>query len=92
MHIIGSARKEYGYWQNKANQKKFFDELAIKLGISNTAAFAKLTKGDYIKHGGSSLLAVYGCSIKRTLKSVFSGNLEISNLTFRNSVARRMVL
>jgi hypothetical protein len=45
--------KYQGYWKDKANQKKFFDQLAIKWNIQKPEDWSKVTKKMVVMEGGS---------------------------------------
>jgi hypothetical protein len=54
-----------GYWKNKENQKKFFDELAIKWNIQKTDDWNKVTKEMATKEGGHFIGNYYNGSVQQ---------------------------
>jgi hypothetical protein len=50
--------KPYGYWKDKENQKKFFDQLAIKWNIQKPEDWNKVTKEMVMKEGGSFITSI----------------------------------
>jgi hypothetical protein len=54
-----STGKPRGYWNHMQNQKKFFDELAIKWNIQKTDDWNKVTLGMVEKEGGSFVRKYY---------------------------------
>lgn len=46
-----------GYWEDTANQRKFFDWLGKKLGYTHLDDWYNITKDQIDKHGGAGLLA-----------------------------------
>jgi hypothetical protein len=43
---------KHGYWKDKHNQKKFFDQLAIKLNIKTKDDWNNVTEEMVLKEGG----------------------------------------
>jgi hypothetical protein len=54
-----------GYWKDKENQKKFFDQLAVKWNIQQRDDWKKVTYDMVLKEGGSFLVNHYGGSLPR---------------------------
>lgn len=58
---------------NKNNQRKFLDNLAIKLNIETPRDWGNITIQKVAANGGISLLGIYQHSLFRTLKGVYTG-------------------
>jgi hypothetical protein len=59
--------KPRGYWQDKANQKTFFDQLAIKWNIQNADDWSKVTSSMVLKEGGGFIVQYYNGSVRQGL-------------------------
>jgi hypothetical protein len=57
--------KPQGYWSDKENQKKFFDQLAVKLNIQKKDDWNNVTIEMVLKEGGSFIRTYYGSSLQR---------------------------
>ena len=70
---VGQERRPRGYWQDADNRKAFMDNLArSKLFDASTSdGWAGVTVRDVREAGGRSLLAHYGDSLSRLLRSVY---------------------
>jgi hypothetical protein len=55
----------YEYWQDKQNQKAFFDKLASKWNIKKPEDWNKVTPAMVIKEGGSFIVTYYKNSVKQ---------------------------
>jgi hypothetical protein len=51
--------KPQGYWKNKENQKKFFDQLAVKWNIQKKDDWNKVTKEMALKEGAYFITTYY---------------------------------
>lgn len=71
-----------GFWQQKQNQKQFFENTAKVLGISNPSEWGKVSTFQIQHFGGSTLLQMHNNSILNTLIAVFPGILKyrVTNL------------
>jgi hypothetical protein len=54
------ASKPRGYWKDKENQKKFFDQLAVKWNIQNKDDWNQATGGIVVQEGGRFFRKYYG--------------------------------
>jgi hypothetical protein len=62
--------REPGYWKDKGNQKKFFDQLASKLNIRNNDDWNKVTTRAVRKEGGDYFInQYYNGSLKQGMLS-----------------------
>jgi hypothetical protein len=61
----GATTKSTGYWKAKENQKKFFDQLAIKWNIQKTEDWNKVTNRMVLKEGGSFIDRYYNSSLQQ---------------------------
>jgi hypothetical protein len=61
-----------GYWQDKENQKKFFDQLAIKWNIQKPEDWNKMTCDMVVKEGGSFIYKYYNGSLNQGNNVPFS--------------------
>jgi hypothetical protein len=57
--------KPRGYWSDKDNQRKFFDQLAIKWNIQNKDDWNKVTGEMVQKEGGYFLSKYYKSSLQQ---------------------------
>jgi hypothetical protein len=57
--------KTRGYWKDKENQKKFFDQLAIKWNIQKQEDWNKVTYDMMLKEGGSFIVHYYNSSVQQ---------------------------
>ena len=57
--------KPQGYWKNKENQKKFFDQLAIKWNIQKPEDWNRITKEMVSKEGGHFIESYYKGSLRQ---------------------------
>jgi hypothetical protein len=57
--------KPAGYWTDKANQKKFFDQLAQTLNIKRPEDWYFVTLRTVTEHGGSFINSHYNGSLIR---------------------------
>ena len=58
--------EKYAYWKDKDNQKKFFDQLAIKWNIQKPEDWYKVTTEMVSKEGGRSFIdRYYGGSMRQ---------------------------
>jgi hypothetical protein len=60
--------KPLGYWKDKENQRKFFDQLAIKWNIQKPEDWNKVTKRMVLKEGGSFVTHQYNSSVQQGTK------------------------
>lgn len=51
------------YWHDQANQRKFFNDLAKKIGIKHWTDWYTLSSVNILEHGGSSLLVYFRYSV-----------------------------
>jgi hypothetical protein len=61
----------YGYWKDLQNQKKFFDQLAIKWNIQKPEDWHKVTYKMVVKEGGSFVSDYYNGSLTQGNNSCF---------------------
>jgi hypothetical protein len=73
---VSTKQLPRGYWKDKENQKKFFDQLAIKWNIQKPADWNKVTYDMVLKEGGSSIVYYYNGSLKEGNNVPFS-NVDI---------------
>src|SRR5690348_2737640 len=66
-----TAKTSYSYWQDKTNQRIFFDQLANKLGIKSQEDWYRVTKKQVEDNGGQELLSYYQYSPIRALESLY---------------------
>lgn len=64
-----------GYWKLKQNQRNFLEKVALKFNVKNEQDWHRIGTRDIIAEGGAALLARYGNSLMRSLKSVFPGSI-----------------
>jgi hypothetical protein len=57
--------RQRAYWKDKENQKKFFDELAIKWNIQNKDDWNRVTKDMVLKEGGHFIGHYYNNSLQQ---------------------------
>jgi hypothetical protein len=57
--------KPQGYCKNKENQKKFFDQLAIKWNIQKPEDWNKVTREAVVKEGGGFVNDYYNGSLQQ---------------------------
>jgi hypothetical protein len=63
--LANGAHKPHGYWKDKANQKSFFDQLAIKWNIKNPEDWNKFTTKDVLREGGGFIVTYYNESLRQ---------------------------
>jgi hypothetical protein len=63
--------KHHGYWRDVTNQKKFFDELAIKWNIQQTSDWNKVAAEDVLKEKGKGFISRYYDSSVRRGNNIF---------------------
>ena len=68
--------KRQGYWKDKENQKKFFDQLAIKWNIQKPEDWNKVTVAMALKEGGNFISNDYNGSLQQGTNVPFS-NVDI---------------
>jgi hypothetical protein len=56
--------KPFGYWKDKGNQKKFFDQFAIKWNIQTPEDWNKVTNQMVAKEGGNFIYSYYNGSLQ----------------------------
>jgi hypothetical protein len=64
------AKKPPGYWKDKENQKKFFDQLAIKRNIQTMDDWNQVTTDVVVKEGGSFIDYYYNGSLQQGIYRV----------------------
>jgi hypothetical protein len=57
--------KPRGHWKDKENQKKFFDQLAIKWNIQKPDDWHKVSKEMVVKEGGRFIKNYYKNSLQQ---------------------------
>jgi hypothetical protein len=57
--------KPHGYWKYKANQKRFFDQLAVQWKITKPEDWNKITVEMVLKEGGHFITAYYNASLRQ---------------------------
>lgn len=63
------------YWNSMDNQKKFMNELAMKLEIKKPSDWGKVTKKEIYELGGGSMLSYYyENSLFHCLQVVYRGS------------------
>lgn len=70
MQELRASIKPHKFWHVQKNQQDFLNDLSSKLGIIHSSDWGKVTKIQVKKHGGSSLLSMFG-SIPNVLRNVF---------------------
>jgi hypothetical protein len=55
-YIVYAEKRPWRYWHDVGNQRKFFDELAIKLNIKEPSDWYKVIISDVVKNGGGALM------------------------------------
>jgi hypothetical protein len=68
MPAVERTTKPRGYWQDKRNQKKFFDQLAIQLNIQRVEDWNKVTAPMVLKGGGSFIVTYYNGSLQQGIE------------------------
>lgn len=64
-------------WKQPRNQRKFLDDLAIKLNIKNSSDWGRVTCKQFYEFGGGGLLRhYYNGSVFDCLQSVYKGNFK----------------
>jgi hypothetical protein len=69
---IATKTKSKGYWKSKENQKKFFDQLAIKWNIQKPEDWNKVTCGMVLKEGGNFIDRYYNGSLQQGINMYLS--------------------
>jgi hypothetical protein len=62
-----TTHERRGYWNNIENQRAFFDQLKVKLGIKNPEDWAKVTKKIVHENGGWFMCHYYKNSVSQGL-------------------------
>jgi len=65
------TRAPKDFWTIKANQRKYLDWLAVKLGYRNKEDWYKVTRKDFQENYGDTLLRMFETSPYRLLRAVF---------------------
>lgn len=67
------TRVPHNYWDSKANQRAFLDELGMKLGINSgdTEGWYKIYNKIVIQNGGNAILKRYNDSLPEMLAAVY---------------------
>lgn len=61
-----------GFWNDKANQRRFCDWIATQLSIKKDSDWLNVTTADFLKHGGYTLVNnLYDGSVIALVKSVY---------------------
>jgi hypothetical protein len=60
---VPTKKKSPGYWEDKKNQKEFFDQLASKWNIQKSDDWNKVTTQMVLKEGGSFITHYYNGSL-----------------------------
>lgn len=60
-----------GFWENKDNHRRYMDWLFNELGYSDIEDWYKIKAKDFNDNFGRSVLKYYGCSIIKTVISVY---------------------
>ncbi len=73
LHVpIEGKRYPRNHWKSISNQRKFLDELAKKLNITNINGWYTITKTVLLRHGAGGLLDVrYNNSPSKLLTTVY---------------------
>lgn len=80
----GVIRKPIRYWENKSNQRAFFDSIAKKFNITSPPQWGNIDARTFQKNGGNTILFYYKNSLFKALRSVYSGKLvSILKVTFQ---------
>jgi hypothetical protein len=58
-----SDRKPKGYWNDKSNQRKFFDQLALKLNVKKPEDWFSVRLQTVLDNGGSFVKTYYNQSL-----------------------------
>lgn len=57
--------------ESKEHQRKFFDDLAKKLNITNPEEWYQVTKSDALQLGAASILPLYANSLPKALAAIY---------------------
>jgi hypothetical protein len=68
-YVPTSPAKPQGYWADKKNQRKFFDELAIKWNIQKPEDWNKVTNKMVLEEGGYFIGNYYNTSLQQGTKN-----------------------
>lgn len=81
------------YWISLDNRKKFLEEIAFKLKIKKPSDWGKVTKHEFRKLGGNTLISYYySNSLFNCLKDIFKGvKIEVVTYACRYRMEERMV-
>jgi hypothetical protein len=78
---LQTSKLPKSYWKSMENRKNFLDETAKKLNIKTPSDWGNITKLQFQKLGGNSLLSnQYKGSLFKCLQSVYKG-IIYSNFT-----------
>ena len=61
-----ASHKSFGYWKDLNNQRKFFDDLAVKLHITKPEDWYSVSTKTLLEHDGSFIKTYYGSLIQGT--------------------------
>jgi len=65
------AKKPQRYWSSKENQRRFMDELALKLGLGDLDGWYSVTVSRLAHLGAARILTLYGNSLSKLLAAVY---------------------
>jgi hypothetical protein len=73
---VSTKQLPRGYWKDKENQKKFFDQLAIKWNIQKLEDWNKVTYDIVLKEGGRFIVYYYNNSLQQGKNLLYTLTLE----------------
>lgn len=62
------------FWACKGNQRQFLQSVAERLSIKKPDDWGRVSKREFIKYGGGTLLNYYNGSLRTALENVFTGS------------------
>lgn len=71
------------FWNDRENQRRFFDWLAKELKIEKWEHWKRVTKEMVVERGGGGLLTHYGHSHVKALHAIYPGTVQIPFLPLR---------
>jgi hypothetical protein len=72
---VPDRKSRRGYWNDKGNQKAFFDRLASKLNIQKLEDWNIVTLSQVVEEGGSFVTYHYNSSVKQGKECLTMTNL-----------------
>lgn len=71
----------YSHWKSTSNQRKFIEEIALKLNIIKPSDWGSISVRRVFELGGTSLLDNYQGSLFRCLKTIYKGKFAVLSKT-----------